>query len=268
MKGAACGLDQGKNSFTQIKAQSLIVLEEIVRVIVHPKAPVEVKHAYFRLLNHVYAQSDVRVSVVARHGPRKRGPTLMVRQGPLPYPWGRLVRTVRRTRRSPPASCCGPSWKTSQPTCATCTASTTSRRSRASWPVRPAGVRAQARPPSVAADACDWAGSCHPSDPGCGGVGAEYLAMAVAPFMVVVLTSPGSPIRFTGGSSQHNLLVVVLQGFYHLTLCRWLPVVVKIEVETCIKVFFDMFRQRKLGVCPSMEPGFIGLSERPRDMVG
>ena len=75
----------------------------------------------------------------------------------------------------------------------------------------------------------------------------EYWAMSAAQFMLVVLNHPGSAIRFTAGSSQHTLLVKVLQGFYNLTFCRWLPVVVKIEVETCIKVFFDMFRNRKLG---------------------
>ena len=51
---------QGKNSFTQMKAQSLVMLEEIVRTIVHPATIVEVKYAYMRLLTNVYAQSDVR----------------------------------------------------------------------------------------------------------------------------------------------------------------------------------------------------------------
>ena len=44
--------------------------------------------------------------------------------------------------------------------------------------------------------------------------------MSVAQFMLVVLNHPGSAIRFTAGSSQHTLLVKVLQGFYNLTQCR------------------------------------------------
>jgi len=75
----------------------------------------------------------------------------------------------------------------------------------------------------------------------------EYLATAVTQFMTTVLTHPGNQIRFAAGSPQHTQLVLVLQGIYNLTHCRWLPVVVKIEVETCIKAFFDMFRERKLG---------------------
>ena len=84
------------------------------------------------------------------------------------------------------------------------------------------------------------AGACRPDR-------TEYLATAVTQFMTTVLTHPGNQIRFAAGSPQHTQLVLVLQGIYNLTHCRWLPVVVKIEVETCIKAFFDMFRERKLG---------------------
>lgn len=52
---------QGKNAFTQLKGQSLLTLEEIVRVITHPAATVEARYAYTRLLTNLYAQSEVRL---------------------------------------------------------------------------------------------------------------------------------------------------------------------------------------------------------------
>ena len=39
-----------------------------MRTIVHPGAVVEVKHAYMRLLNNAYAQSDVRARPVPPAG--------------------------------------------------------------------------------------------------------------------------------------------------------------------------------------------------------
>jgi hypothetical protein len=78
---------------------------------------------------------------------------------------------------------------------------------------------------------------------------AEYLAAAVAPLLHIVLahTPAGNPLRFTAGSAQHTLLVRTLQGVYFLAQCRWLPVPIKIGVESAIKTMFELFRHRKLG---------------------
>ena len=60
---ASCA--EGDNTDTAVKCQSLLLLEDIARVLGHPSAILTVKAAYVNFLSHVYAHSEMEIREVA-----------------------------------------------------------------------------------------------------------------------------------------------------------------------------------------------------------
>ena len=56
---------EGENSDTAVRCQSFLLLEDISRVITNSATTLDVKAAYVRFLNHVYAQAEIEIREVA-----------------------------------------------------------------------------------------------------------------------------------------------------------------------------------------------------------
>ncbi|XP_078597703.1 inositol 1,4,5-trisphosphate receptor-like isoform X8 [Branchiostoma floridae x Branchiostoma japonicum] len=55
---------EGKNVYTEIKCHSLLPLDDISRVVVHPDCLPEVKDAYINFLNHCYVDTEVEMKEI------------------------------------------------------------------------------------------------------------------------------------------------------------------------------------------------------------
>lgn len=55
---------EGKNVFTEIRCHSLLSLDDIVRVVIHPECIPEVKDAYINFLNHCFIDTEVEMKEI------------------------------------------------------------------------------------------------------------------------------------------------------------------------------------------------------------